>query len=428
MNAKIVVPVAIFIVAAALGLMVLVGNMSERDDATIDLGPAGVEGENLGGPPERQGQPDPVTPKEPTTTDKPSEAESIEEVVEETGEKGESRLAGTILDARDDSPVGGARFEVFLASGDEAVASALTNGGGRFEINGLDTGRVYRWVAGKEGYAEARGDRMAFSIEEEEGSGGPEPAEIELEPIRLGPGGILAGTVRIKGGAALVGAEVRIHPLARTPEGLSYPDVKRTFLAVSDGTGRFENRALPVGRFRVMGQADGYARKVVNGVEVTAGKRTRLDFELESEALLSGTVRDMAGIPVPGARINGTYLGKAGSFEIPTTLTGEDGRFTVHHVPPGRCNIKADAKGYGSHIRMSVPVPTAEADFTLGMTTGAIEGTVTGPAGPVDGFEVKYYEEKPGNYQLAAVAMMEAKTRSFEGAGGEYRIEGLPPA
>jgi hypothetical protein len=323
MKAKIILPLALLVTAGVVLLALLLGPLSETGDSTVDLAPAEGVSEEAGDEPAPAGEPVATAPGGEGKTPAPTEV--VEDTVEGDPEPGASRLHGAVLDRADDRPLEGVRIRLFLAGGEETVAETHSDATGRYEIRGLDTGRVYRWIASKEGYAEERGGRLSF----------PEDTrDFELRPFRMGPAGTLAGTVHAKSGGPLAGATVRMDPLAKTPEGISYPARDRGVSVTADDAGAFEHRALPAGRFRVMAEAEGYARQVVNGVEVAAGKRETLEFALEPEAGLSGTVRDKNGTPLKGARVTGTYSGRRGTFEIPEVVTGEDGRFAVRHVPP----------------------------------------------------------------------------------------------
>ncbi|MHC4598463.1 MAG: carboxypeptidase regulatory-like domain-containing protein, partial [Planctomycetota bacterium] len=416
MKTRIIVPIALFVVVAGIAALVLLETLSKGPDSTLDTGtPPPVEEPAPAEPvaPDAGETPLPPPPAEPKD---PEKVEIDEEVIEDKGPTGESLLTGTVLAADSGDPVEGARVWVSIQGVDAPVAATLTDGRGRFMFRGLDMEPTYGLFVTKEGYGEGRGQDLKFD---------PEIFELEVMDIRLEAGGTLAGTVSTDAGSLLPGAEIQIHPLKKNAEGITYTDRWTTYHAQANETGSFENRFVPAGRFRVMAEAEGYARKILTGVEVTAGNRTEVDFRLAREAELRGTVRDNHGMPVVGARLSGSYIGKGGPFELPRTVTEEDGSFRIPHMPPGRCTLKVDAIGYGTQIRLAVPVPSTDLEFVLVLESGVIEGRVEGPAGPLDGFEVKYYEEKPGNYQMAALAVLQAKTKTFEEAKGLFRIDRL---
>ena len=65
-----------------------------------------------------------------------------------------------------------------------------------------------------------------------------------------------------------------------------------------------------------------------------------VDFELQRPAIVTGTVRDQAGVPVPNAQIGGI----ANIFP-PGVVTGPDGQYLAT-VPPGPRTISASAVGF----------------------------------------------------------------------------------
>jgi protocatechuate 3,4-dioxygenase beta subunit len=414
MRAKTLVPVTLLMAVLGVTLVLLIRFASEQKEAPLEGDPLIPSGGQPAvqppadepGPPQSAAGPS-KKPDDPAAPGTPSDAEPA---------KPSSVLSGSVVEEASDRPLEGMSVRVYPTGERTPVAETRTDGEGRFRIQDLDVKLSYLLCALGEGFAEARVKNVLFE------SGVP---ELELPPIRLRPGGTLRGVVASEQGELLKGAEVILHPLKETSEGLTYPDRTTPFFLWTDDRGLYESTSLPPARYRVMAQAQGFARSVRNGVEVSAGKTAEADFTLRPACEVSGTVRDMAGKPIPGAQVTGSFRGEGGPFEIPPSVAAEDGTFSLSHMPPGTCNLVANAEGFAEQIRISVPIPSRNVEFALGRTSGIIEGRVEGPSGPLDDFQIKYYEEKPGNYQLAAVAILKAKTKEFKGAQGVYRIENL---
>ena len=90
--------------------------------------------------------------------------------------------------------------------------------------------------------------------------------------------------------------------------------------------------------------------------------------------LIRGQVLQQSGAPaataVVTARNEGTGLER-------TALTGEDGRYVVRLLPPGRYTVTTQVIGFANSVREAVPVAigqTTTVDFTIAVQAVEIEG------------------------------------------------------
>src|SRR5579859_3110103 len=80
---------------------------------------------------------------------------------------------------------------------------------------------------------------------------------------------------------------------------------------------------------------------------------------VERPATLSGTVRNLAGVPQMGARVQVLAAGAA----IATVFTDDHGRFSIPSVPPGRYDVRASAPSF---------LPTEREGLDLGAGVHAV--------------------------------------------------------
>ena len=203
---------------------------------------------------------------------------------------------------------------------------------GRFAFEGLDPG-PYLLVIG-------RGVEFFYShpegIELEEGG------ERALE-IRL-PGSSLAGRVV----DASSGAPVRATVVLYAADG-SWGEDGFVGKVATEADGRYRLPFLTPGRYRleVYGLAGSYGQETVEGIEVGADEeRADLDVRLYPGGPLTVVAVDKEGTPLYGASVvlvnpeDGTVTFSHGPF------TGEDGRFRIDGLRPGRWEVRVGKEGY----------------------------------------------------------------------------------
>ncbi len=166
---------------------------------------------------------------------------------------------------------------------------------------------------------------------------------------------------------------------------------------------------------------------------------------LHRSARLRGTVRNRAGEPVPGARIRAraTLFGSdPGGFGVALrnppvpALAQADGSFVLSGLVPGlRYGLRAEAAGYaGTETSAAVEESAREkAGFEIVLSAGGSAfGRVIDAAGqPVAGAKLFLRGSAGGPAALAFLdgpgAFEPLGSQSSSGAGGEFRLEHVPP-
>ena len=188
-----------------------------------------------------------------------------------------------------------------------------------------------------------------------------------IVPVAIG------GTVRDTQGTPVANATVQLAPGITTTTG-------------PDGAYLFDTAAVGTYQVQVVGVPAGYA--VIGGpvpVTVPAGSETPIggvDFTLRANPDLSGRVLD-AGGGVPGVVVTATSAG--GSESVVTEADGSylfrglaAGGYTISLAAPPGYTV-AGAASRAETVGMS---NVTGVDFALART-GAVEGAVTSPSGPV---------------------------------------------
>ncbi|MCU0724418.1 MAG: carboxypeptidase-like regulatory domain-containing protein, partial [Planctomycetes bacterium] len=202
--------------------------------------------------------------------------------------------------------------------------------------------------------------------------------------IALGTGFPLRGRVTGPDGKALPGEVALLRP--RWREG-ARESVLRTFAMVTiDSEGRYAFRGVPAGEAVLLARPDG-RRAVRTGVLLVPEVDT-FDIRVPAAADLSGTVRDDAGRPVPGAEIG------AADTEA-RVLSGKDGRFHLVGLPAGTLAGRVTAKATGEPLPFALVAAIPEFN-AFGCQTRA------GPDG-----EYRFPALEPGTYGVRA------ETRDF---------------
>ena len=225
-------------------------------------------------------------------------------------------------------------------------------------------------------------------------------------------------TVTVRGpSAAVADAVVRLQP--------ERGDV---IVARSGADGKAHVENVVPGTYAISASADGYEPAVVaESHAVAAGEHVELDVELKSGGrVLSGTVTDVSGGPVAGARIDAAKLGMMvrPGRAVASAVTGPDGKYRMT-VAEGQLLVAARSVDYAAQSRIvEVGESGATADFAL-VPGGVIEGVVVNEksGAPVAGATVF------ARLDRAAVMLAESGSGAFAVAGsdGRFRLSGLRP-
>ncbi|WP_258046125.1 MSCRAMM family protein [Leifsonia shinshuensis] len=230
-----------------------------------------------------------------------------------------------------------------------------------------------------------------------------------IVPVAVG------GTVRDTDGAPVPNATVQLAPGLTTTTG-------------PDGGYLFDTAAVGTYQVQVVGVPAGYT--VLGGpvaVTVPPGSETPIggvDFTLRASPDLTGTVAD-AGGGVAGVVVTATSAGGSvsavteadGSYRLPGLAAG--GYTVTVAAPPGY-----SVSGPASRAETVATADVTGVDFAL-TRSGAVEGTVASPAGPVAGAEV-IVQGMSGTIALTTGADGTYATGGL--AAGVYTITVTPPA
>jgi protocatechuate 3,4-dioxygenase beta subunit len=204
---------------------------------------------------------------------------------------------------------------------------ATSEGDGEFVVAGLEAG-TYSLRAELAGYAAASATARP----------GGDPVDLVMEP-----GGEIAGRVVDASGQPAEDASVEAEWAggAEAPAG-------GAFATAEEGEGRFVLRDLRAGRYAVQARAAGKGEASLSGVPVAAGKTTDVGtIRLASGGIVRGTVVDVDGRGVPGARVvaERDLSMQTGDLEA---RTGSSGAFEIHGVPAGKVSVMTSHPAYAS--------------------------------------------------------------------------------
>lgn len=231
------------------------------------------------------------------------------------------------------------------------------------------------------------------------GSAKPQP----IDPLTA-PRGSIAGTIRDERGAAIA-AQVCASPAL---------EVLDPICVAADARGAYRVSSLVPAAYTIDASAQGFAPGTDELVLAPGEARTGVDLVLPSGGvLLRGTVSDIGGGPVAGARVRArsrTVFPRAQAI----TETDAEGRFSLW-VRPGTVDVVAVADGYSEASESG----TAPATIDLLLT----------PASSLAGTVVDATTNEPRNGVRVTVA-----ARDGEGGGtartdadGKFRVTRLVP-
>lgn len=230
------------------------------------------------------------------------------------------------------------------------LAWGVSDARGRFSLPPLPAG-LLRLRAARPGFPAA----MHGPVETEAG------AKVAVT-MTFEAGASLAVKVLDPGGQPLEGAAVRVfardreeRPAVRRPSLIELLRQEPTGTALSDGEGRAEVGALPVGKAWVLLAHPGFVSRVLEaevpreGVDL--GAQT-----LEAGAAVAGRVVDEGGKGLAGAEVSASV----GTGHSGRARSDADGRFEVADLPrQGEARFDAGLKGYVTPAPVKVALPVA---------------------------------------------------------------------
>jgi len=104
-----------------------------------------------------------------------------------------------------------------------------------------------------------------------------------------------------------------------------------------------------------------------------------------SSGQLTGTVKDVSGAAVPGAKVTVT---DSASHTTQTATTGADGRYVLDRLTPGSYDVQTQAQGFGQQTTKGVDVRQSQTNVAdVALQVGAATQTVTVEASEADALE-----------------------------------------
>jgi hypothetical protein len=252
-----------------------------------------------------------------------------------------------------------------------------------------------------------------------------------------------AGTARLSGMVVLEGQTP--SPVRRALVTITAAELSVPLGAVTDDEVRFTVGDLPAGRFIVTAERKpfltssyGATRSEDAGtpIAVAAGQHAPdLRIVLARGAVLSGSIVDMTGEPLPGIRVSVIHAGPAPS-PAGSAVTDDRGTYRVFGLPPGSYTISA-APPARSWSGQSAVVREREVDAALrdlrqrgsGRSSGAAAaGGLVGPPGDPSeqprtfGYATTFYPGTP----LADGAMSITVASGVERTGLDFVMSVVP--
>jgi protocatechuate 3,4-dioxygenase beta subunit len=297
--------------------------------------------------------------------------------------EGHLRLEGQVIDSTED-PVGGA----IVSIDSQPPRTTKTEADGSFAFDKL-VAKSYTLVA-----------------RAPEGVAGPVRARLseENEPVILS---------LVAGSTVSVHVSARSGPVSNASVELRGVDYQ-TGSTNSDGQAVFYH--VPIGRYRVVAKAEGYAPGSSRLAISRPGAENDVQLQLKQGARVSGVVVDPQGSPLEGARV--MYRGVsnwsqgATNERLDAVISKKDGSFSIQALPQGSFRITARADGYapGYSDLITLDGETETTGVEVRMEAGAtLRGKVVNKSGePVPAARVR-------------VSVAAGRARGPRGRGGGVR-------
>lgn len=311
-------------------------------------------------------------------------------------------VVGRVVRAADQSPVAGA--EVVLRPRDRqgAVLHATTNDEGRFEIDGVVTGRHY---------VSATADGLASAEPVEVTAEVGAPSDEVMCPL-VAAYSVAGKVVEKESGKPVVGISVRL---------LSMSDARSPTMpwGVSQSDGSFVMERVLPGTYQLLSMEAWREDQPPRQVKVEAADVNEVVVEIARGGTVAGRVLH-EGKPVSDVwvRLDGSPF---------RASTNHEGRFTIDHVAAGEYKLYAESHRHGAFTRSkSVTVAAGETkniDLELDLA-GSIEGVVVDQNGaPVPSVFLRFTLLGGEDYGAATTAEDGTFAARALSGGGSYVFE-----
>jgi hypothetical protein len=279
-------------------------------------------------------------------------------------------VAGVVLRAEDDLPVGDAQVIVAVSTAARGrgvsavpVGRKTTDDLGAFRIDGLAEGHYELTVS-------ATGRQPARQIV-------VVPADSDPEPviIRLDPGLELRGRVETATGEPAIGLTVAAIGASSRITGGGSARERTSTRTSGDGSFAFDDLAPGDYQLEVRSE-DGHAADAT----ATAGQPEEVVLRLDAGEVLTGVVLSEDGAPIVAAEV--AVFSASRSGPPPVGVTDDSGRFRLKGIRGGTVTVFAMAEGYIRGSEKVEVVAGKGAELELQLKRGAtVVGKVSGLAG-----------------------------------------------
>ena len=296
-------------------------------------------------------------------------------------------------------PAGGGVLE---ASADgRLLARVQVPAGGSFLLKNVPPGNGYALVARHDHHAPGGMDRL--------GVGPGETLDVGTVFVGAAIGADVDNRVRVtvldENAAPIRGAQVTattvfygalltLGPMEKQPGGT-------VLRQTTDASGEALFEMLPPAAYDIFAQAEGYSFQVRQRVTVQGDTKSRYELKLQPGLSISGTVIDVEGKPIAGARIGGLRWNEFTS--VPAVESDEAGQFSLDGLRGGQPYfIFAMKAGLGGKDMQNIEAGTADLVVTIepgGAVTLNVVDDATGE--PLPNFMLRPFQTMPFAYMYA---------------------------
>ena len=385
--------------------------------------------------PVKEKDPADITPpnagtSKPDSEDNPSVREPVREKVENATGAGESYAQGVrgIVVDESHAPVQGAKVYLMPGLGFDTMrmfkqhqqgvtfpplAETETNERGEFRL-GLKKyveNKKYELKVLHETFCDASMPNLD-----------PQPGDwAEVGPIQLKRGVVVFGRVTTETGMPIPDATVAALDNGGILNITPAPGRENGIMARTNASGEYELPPLdPSTSMTITARAPKFAKEEKPEVQLGAGGRVQVDFQLEPGLDIAGVTVDAQGKPVARAKITIAALSQKSRFQD-TTFSDEEGNFRAVGLKGGIYALVIDADGNLSVDEKPVPAGKTDLTITLERQGRVIIHVVDQSGRPIPKFtcRLKPAFEDSNQYGMAQ--------HTQEGRSGKLEMTGVNP-
>ena len=234
-------------------------------------------------------------------------------------------------------------------------AVTVSDRNGRFSFSDFSSSEdsEYRMIADHVSYARGYSETFSYS---------PEFDPDQLVEIQLEKGGEIEGVVT-SGGQPVAGATLRLRRRSereRSTQEQMFTNMlglpKGGEEARTNSKGEYSYSNVGIGQYTISAEVSGFKESSEEEVVIEGGDSKAINFDLDPGGSISGTVLDAAGTVLAGAKVRLLQMENqpegfrraqkhfGGSYK--STVTEDDGTFSIDGLPEGAYSVIAEKGGY----------------------------------------------------------------------------------